>query len=53
VIFAVLDLFRNFYLTGRIYMTSIWLIMLIGSGVVWLIIRLIHKHTRWFEVEGR
>ena len=53
VIFAVLDLFRNFYLTGRIYMTSVWLIMLIGAGIVWLIIRLVHKHTRWFEVEGR
>jgi len=53
VIFAVLDLFRNFYLAGRIYMTSVWLIMLIGAGIVWLIIRLVHKHTRWFEVEGR
>ncbi len=53
IIFAILDLFRNFYLTGRIFMTHIWLIMLISAVAIWLIIRSIHKYTRWLEVEGR
>jgi len=53
VIFAILDLFRNYYLTGRIFMTRIWLLLLIGAVVIWLIVRSIHKYTRWLEVEGR
>ena len=53
LIFAILDLFRNYYLTGRIFMTRIWLQLLIGAVVIWLIVRSIHKYTRWLEVEGR
>lgn len=53
VIFAVLDLFRNFFLSGRIYMTEIWMWMLIGAAGIWLIIRSIHKYTKLLEVEGR
>jgi len=53
LIFAILDLFRNYYLTGRIFMTRIWLLLLIGAVVIWLIVRSIHKYTRWLEVEGR
>jgi protein-S-isoprenylcysteine O-methyltransferase Ste14 len=53
VIFAILDLFRNFFLSERIFMTSIWMWLLIGAAGLWLIIRSIHKYTRWLEVEGR
>jgi protein-S-isoprenylcysteine O-methyltransferase Ste14 len=53
LIFAVLDLCRNFFLSERIYMTKIWMWLLIGAAGVWLIIRTIHKYTRWLEVEGR
>jgi protein-S-isoprenylcysteine O-methyltransferase Ste14 len=53
VIFAILDLFRNYYLTGRIFMTHVWLTLLISAGAIWLIIRSIHKYTPWLEVEGR
>lgn len=53
LIFAILDLSRNYYLTGRIFMTRIWLLLLIGAVVIWLIVRSIHKYTRWLEVEGR
>jgi protein-S-isoprenylcysteine O-methyltransferase Ste14 len=53
LIFAILDLFRNYYLTGRIFMTHIWLQLLIGAVVIWLIVRSVHKYTRWLEVEGR
>lgn len=53
VIFTLLDLFRNYFLSGRIYLTQMWIYLFIGGGLIWLIIRTIHKKTRWFEVEGR
>jgi hypothetical protein len=53
VIFAVLDLFRNYFLSERIYMTGMWIYMFVGAGVVWLALRTIEKRTRWLEVEGR
>ena len=53
VIFAVLDLFRNYFLSERIYLTDMWIYLFAGGGIIWLIIRTIHKRTRWFEVEGR
>ena len=53
LIFAALDLFRNYFLTGRIYFTGIWLYLLIGALLIWLIIRTVHKLTKWLEVEGR
>lgn len=53
VIFFLLDIFRNFYLSERIYFTQIWLILFIAAVVVWAIIRSIHKYTKWLEVEGR
>jgi protein-S-isoprenylcysteine O-methyltransferase Ste14 len=52
-IFTLLDLFRNYFLSERIYLTELWAWLLAGAGVVWLIIRTIHKRTKWFEVEGR
>ena len=53
LIFAILDLFRNYFLSERIYMTGMWIYLSAASFLIWLIIRTIHKHTRWFEVEGR
>jgi len=53
VIFFLLDVFRNFYLSERIYFTRIWLILLIAAVLIWAIIRSIHKFTKWLEVEGR
>lgn len=53
LIFALLDLFRNYFLTGRIFFTKIWLFLLCASLLFWIIIRLIHKLTNWLEVDGR
>ena len=53
LIFTILDLFRNFILSGRIFMTGIWMWLLIGAAGIWLIVRSIHKYTKWLEVEGR
>jgi protein-S-isoprenylcysteine O-methyltransferase Ste14 len=53
VIFILLDVFRNFFLSERIYFTRLWLMLFAGALLLWIIIRTIHKHTRWLEVEGR
>lgn len=53
VIFLLLDVFRNYFLSGRIYVTGMWIYLTIASGLIWLIVRLIHKKTTWLQVEGR
>jgi protein-S-isoprenylcysteine O-methyltransferase Ste14 len=53
VIFAVLDLCRNYFLKERIFFTPVYWKLLAGAAVIWLIIRVIHKFTRWLEVVGR
>ena len=53
VIFTLLDLFRNYFLYGKIFLTPVWLYLFISSFVIWLVIRTIHKLTGWLEVEGR
>ena len=53
VIFNILDLFRNYFLSERIYMTKVWMYLIVSAVVIWFMIRTIHKHTKWLEVEGR
>ncbi len=53
VIFTLLDLFRNYFLSERIYLTGMWIWLFAGAGVIWLALRTIEKRTRWLEVEGR
>jgi len=53
VIFTLLDLFRNYFLSERIYLTGIWIYMFVSAGVIWLALRTIEKRTHWLDVEGR
>lgn len=53
LIFTLLDLFRNYFLSERIYLTGLWIYLTVSALAIWLIIRTIHKRTRWLEVEGR
>lgn len=53
LIFILLDLFRNYFLSERIYLTGMWVYLFVSAGVIWLVIRTIHKYTQWLEVEGR
>jgi protein-S-isoprenylcysteine O-methyltransferase Ste14 len=53
VIFTLLDLCRNYFLSERVYFTEMWIYLFIGSIVIWLVVRIIHKYTKWLEVEGR
>lgn len=51
--FIILDLFRNYFLTERIFVTPMWLWTTIPAVIIWLAVWLIHKKTRLLEVEGR
>ncbi len=53
VIFILLDLVRNYFLSGRFYLTGMWIYLGVPAGIIWLIVRSIHKYTRWLEVQGR
>ena len=53
VIFIILDVFRNYFLSERIYLTKMWIWIFVAGGVIWLVVRTIHKQTKWLEVEGR
>jgi protein-S-isoprenylcysteine O-methyltransferase Ste14 len=53
LIFAILDLFRNYFLSDRIYLTGMWIWISVSAGIIWLALRTIHKQTKWFEVQGR
>ena len=53
VIFTLLDLFRNYFLSERIYLTDMWIYLFVSGIVIWIVVRTIHKHTKLLEVEGR
>ncbi len=53
VIFTLLDLFRNYFLSERIYLTAMWIYMLVAAGAIWLVVRIIEKRTHWLDVKGR
>ena len=53
VVFVLLDLFRNYFLSERIYFTEMWIWLFAAAFVIWITVRTIHKRTGWLEVEGR
>jgi protein-S-isoprenylcysteine O-methyltransferase Ste14 len=53
LIFGLLDLFRNYFLSERIYMTPMWIYIAVSAFVIWIVVRTIHKQTKWLEVSGR
>jgi protein-S-isoprenylcysteine O-methyltransferase Ste14 len=52
-IFILLDVFRNLFLSERFELTEMWMWLFVGAFVIWVVVRTIHKSTRWLEVEGR
>ena len=53
VIFTLLDLARNYIISGRIFLTSLWAYIAFTAALIWIILWTINKKTRWFIVEGR
>jgi len=53
IIFVLLDLFRNYFLSERIYLMPIWIYIGIPAVLIWIIIRLIFKKTSLLNDDGR
>lgn len=53
LIFIILDVARNYYLTESISFTEIYLWLFAGAFAIWLAVRSVHKYTKWLEVKGR
>jgi protein-S-isoprenylcysteine O-methyltransferase Ste14 len=53
LIFTVLDFCRNYFLTEKFFFTKIWIYMLAGAAGIWIIVRSVHKYTKWLEVKDR
>jgi hypothetical protein len=34
-------------------MTEMWVYLGIPAAIIWIVVRSIHKYTKWLEVEGR
>jgi protein-S-isoprenylcysteine O-methyltransferase Ste14 len=52
-IFTIMDLFRNYFLSERIYLTEMWIYLFASAVLIWIVVRTIHKRTQWLEVDGR
>ncbi len=53
LIFTLLDLFRNYFLSERIYLTPMWIYMTVPTLIIWLVIRLLHKKTGLLKEDDR
>jgi hypothetical protein len=53
IVFAVLDLFRNIAVTGRIYMEPMYVTLLVAALIFWLVLRYFVKRTKYLRVKGR
>jgi protein-S-isoprenylcysteine O-methyltransferase Ste14 len=53
VIFTALDLVRNYIVSHRIFLTTMWAWLFGGAFVAWAILWSVSKYTRWFHVAGR
>jgi protein-S-isoprenylcysteine O-methyltransferase Ste14 len=53
LIFTILDIFRNYFLSERIYLSDMWIYLFASAIVIWIVVRTIHKRTQWFEADGR
>jgi len=53
IIFLLLDLLRNYFLSERIYVTPLWMYICIPAGLIWLVLRILHKKTTLIRDSGR
>ena len=53
LIFALLDVVRNYFVSERFGITTMWGYLLGSALLIWGLIRLIYKTTGWLNVEGR
>lgn len=49
LIFLILDIARNYSLSGRLFITPMWLWISVPAGIIWLIVRILYKKTKCLE----
>lgn len=53
IVFALLDIARNYSLEGQAAIHSMWAVLLAFGLLVWLVLRILKKHTSLLKVAGR
>ena len=53
LVFALLDLFRNLAVTGRLYLEPMYITLMVSALIFWAVIRYLVKRTKFLYVEGR
>ncbi|MBS0010958.1 MAG: DUF1295 domain-containing protein [Bacteroidales bacterium] len=53
IVFALLDISRNYSLAGRLHINTLWLVLLVFGFLTWLTLRTLKKHTALLDVPGR
>jgi len=53
LIFVLLDMFRNYFLSDRIYLTPAWIYIAVPAVIIWVVIRLAHKRTSLLKEDDR
>lgn len=53
IVFALLDMFRNLAVTGKVYLEPMYLSLLIAAAIFWAVVRYLVKRTRFLYVDGR
>ena len=51
--FTFLDLFRNYFMSGKPYPSLMWILFSATAAVIWLTIHLLKKNSKIFHVKGR
>jgi protein-S-isoprenylcysteine O-methyltransferase Ste14 len=51
--FTFLDLFRNFFMSGKPYPDTMWIVLTAVAAVIWVIIHMLKKNTKLFHIKGR
>jgi len=53
IVFALLDLFRNIAVTGRVYIEPLYATLLVAALIFWAVIRYLVKRTKFLYMAGR
>jgi len=53
IVFALMDLTRNYTLQEEIQINILWAILLCFGLLTWAVLRTLKKHTKWLNVGGR
>jgi protein-S-isoprenylcysteine O-methyltransferase Ste14 len=53
IVFALLDVVRNLAVTGKVYMETLYMVLLVSALIFWSVVRYMVKRTNFLYVAGR